>query len=481
MRGTVFLVMVMGLLLMAGCGGGGNSDNSTPTDPGGSTGGGASGGGITDTDDSCGASAQIDFVQEVTDSWYLWYDEMASVSKSDYDDPEAYLDALLAPMAADGRDPGFSFLTTITEDEARFTSGAYIGFGFRYTVTDADQFLMIDVFESGPAYAAGFRRGWELVAVDTGSGFETMESLVDRGASSEEVFGASELGVERGFRLVKEDEVLEVVVAKEELDPPALVDAPLLITRSGNTPVGYLNLRQFILSANDPLTAASLALKEAGVTDLVVDLRYNGGGLLSVADNMMDLLGGTAADGELAFQLAHNDKHADENARQQGFFDELAESVGLLRIAFITTGSSASASELVINSLAPHIEVVLVGSDTYGKAVGQYGFDLDGCDVRLRLVAFEIVNGEGQGGYYTGLYDTGRFTLCSAGDDYFRPFGDPEEASLKSALGWLNSGACPSSAGASALKSLRTRDRSGDPAWWRRAEWQPDGTDPFSK
>ena len=60
----------------------------------------------------------------------------------------------------------------------------------------------------------------------------------------------------------------------------------------------------------------------------------------------------------------------------------------------------------MINSLAPHVEVVLVGSDTRGKAVGQY-VDQPGCDARLRLVSFEILNGEGVGGYYTGLADTG--------------------------------------------------------------------------
>ena len=94
-----------------------------------------------------------------------------------------------------------------------------------------------------------------------------------------------------------------------------------------------------------------------------------------------------------------------------------------------------------------------MGEDTLGKAVGQYAFDQDRvspewsqCDTRLRLVTFEIVNGEGQGGYYTGLVDSGRFTLCPAVDDISRNFGDPEEASLSVALDWLNSGTCNAAA-----------------------------------
>ena len=110
-----------------------------------------------------------------------------------------------------------------------------------------------------------------------------------------------------------------------------------------------------------------------------------------------------------------------------------------LRIAFITRGGTASASELLINSLDPHIEVVLVGDDTYGKAVGQSAYDQSSeCETRLRLITFEIQNGLGQGGYYTGLYDSGRFDLCPAADDVTKPFGDVNEDSLATALAWFD-------------------------------------------
>ena len=93
-------------------------------------------------------------------------------------------------------------MTTITEDETNISSGAYVGFGFRSSSTSTQLFI-IDVFESGPAYAVGVRRGMELIAVDTGSGFETLDELRDRGASNEEIFGPSEAGVERGFRFTR--------------------------------------------------------------------------------------------------------------------------------------------------------------------------------------------------------------------------------------------------------------------------------------
>ena len=392
---------------------------------------------------ACGETLRKEWVGSVARDWYLWNDELAPVDPADYSTAQAYLNALTEPLAADGRDPGFSYLTTRQLDESQYTSGAYIGFGFRSGVGPEDALFLADVFESGPAWEAGLRRGMRVLEVDTGAGFETWQSLAERGATSSEVFGPAVLGTQRGFRLLDhDDEVLEVYIKKDELDPPAIASEPMLIDRPGRDPVGYLNFRQFTLSARLPLINASRFFREEGVTDYIIDLRYNGGGLLSIADVMLDLLGGNLADRQRSFFLSHNNWRADYNVYE--YFERFTESIEPLRFVFITTRGTASASELVINSLAPHVEVVLVGSDTRGKAVGQYAFDQPGCDARLRLVSFEILNGEEVGGYYTGLADTGRFTLCAAADDLSRPFTDPEEDSFGTALSWLEEGSCPS-------------------------------------
>ena len=169
------------------------------------------------------------------------------------------------------------------------------------------------------------------------------------------------------------------------------------------------------------------------MTDLIVDLRYTGGGLLRVADTLLNLLGGIRANFQRSYIVNYNQDLQSNN--YVGYFRTEPQSMIALRIAFITRGGTASASELLINSLDPHIEVVLVGDDTYGKAVGQSAYDQSSeCETRLRLITFEIQNGLGQGGYYTGLYDSGRFDLCPAADDVTRPFGDVNEDSLATAL-----------------------------------------------
>ena len=489
MKNWFVIGFVLFSLVACGGGGGGGSSSAPPPAPP-----------VADNDDSedtgeadaCGVPAQIDFVEAVTDSWYLWYDEMADVDKAGYESAQAYLDARLAPLIDEGRDRGFSYMTTITEDETSISSGAYIGFGFRSSSSSAGLFI-IDVFESGPAWAAGVRRGMELVAVDTGNGFETLEQLSEREATSEEIFGPSEVGVVRDFRFRQNGTEVEFSIAKDELEPPALAGEPLLIERSGLSPVGYLHLRQFINAALTPeegfssLTDASVLFKEASVTDLIIDLRYNGGGLLSVADTMLDLLAGLTALGEPSFKIQVNDQHPEFNEDEDnwGLFDELPETFSPIRIAFITSRSTASASELISNGLDPHLDVVMVGANTFGKQVGQGRWDMhegveglerEDCDVALRLTAFEIVNGENQGGYHqVGLDGTGRFTLCAAEDDISNPFGDPQEASVGAALDWLNTGSCPSSASGGS-NGVLAGQRLALPAWLE-AEYIPERID----
>ena len=400
-------------------------------------------------------ASQQEFVLSVAEDWYLWYDEMANVSPSDYDTAEAFLAALTAPLAADSRDPGFSYLTTRAEDEANFTSGAFVGFGFRFAIDDEGRYLISDAFEGGPAFEAGFVRGAELVAVDTGSGFTTMREFEEQGTGLDVIFGGNVDGLERSFRLRIDGELIDVTAAKTEVDVPPLAAAPRTIAREGLSPAGYIHLRSFTLTANSELESAFEELREAGVSDFIIDLRYNGGGLVEVAERFIDLLGGEIADGEIGYRLSHNAKRAEEN------FDytigSRTNSVSPLRIAFITSEATASASELLINSLSPFVEVALIGSDTSGKAVGQYAFDQTGCDTRLRLVSFETVNGEGFGGFYTGLVDTGRFTLCATDDTFTGAFGAPEEQLTSGALAWLGEGVCPSSVAPTSLSSRALR------------------------
>ena len=179
--------LVLSISVVACGGGGGGSSSPTPVAGGGTgsgsgSGSGSSGGGSTD---ACGADAQVQFVKEVSESYYYWYDELAQVDAEDYTDPSEYLSAIMQPIWTDGtgRDPGFSYLTTIEEDTQRFTSGTFYGYGVRYRIIN-NNFYFADSYEEGPAHTAGIRRGQRLLAVkrDGEADFETWDALVARNA-----------------------------------------------------------------------------------------------------------------------------------------------------------------------------------------------------------------------------------------------------------------------------------------------------------
>ena len=135
----------------------------------------------------------------------------------------------------------------------------------------------------------------------------------------------------------------------------------------------------------------------------MIDFRYNGGGLVSTAELMGDLLGGNRLSSDVfTFTRFRPSKSSNNETRR---FIVQSQSVSPVKIAFISTNATASASELVMNSFVPFLGVnaALVGSNTFGKPVGQIALDQTACDDRIRVVAFAKENAAGQGDYYSGL------------------------------------------------------------------------------
>jgi hypothetical protein len=158
------------------------------------------------------------------------------------------------------------------------------------------------------------------------------------------------------------------------------------------------------------------------------------------------------------YRVTNSARHATSNGT--AFFAPTASSVTAQRIAFVTTGASASASELVANVLEPHRPVAVVGSKTYGKPVGQRAFKVQGCETLVYLVSFRLENAQRDGDFYDGLPDAnGAFggPLCPAADDLEHDTWDEEEASTKAALHWLATDACPEAPSAPATSKLALR------------------------
>ena len=197
--------------------------------------------------------------------------------------------------------------------------------------------------------------------------------------------------------------------------------------------IGYIFFRNFVEPSYDALETAFTELSAARVDDLVLDLRYNGGGLVNVAQHLASYIGGRRTEGLVFAEYFHNDKNAFRNKAIR--FVPKAQRLTLDRLIVVTTHASASASELVINALRPFMPVVVVGATTYGKPVGQYGVAF--CDKLLAPVSFALRNADGQGDFFDGFAPD-----CPAPDDLGHQLGDAGEESLKEALTFATTNAC---------------------------------------
>lgn len=379
--------------------------------------------------------------------WYLFPELLAAASPASFSDLQSYLDARVAPARAQNRDRGFTFATSIAEENALIASGSSAGFGIRLSYdTAARRVFVAEAYEGASGLAAGLDRGSEIIAIGTtGANLQTVASLFASGGTQAVVnaIGPSTAGTVRVLRFVQPDgTTIERSITKTDfaLDPVSDRYGAVILNDGGKR-VGYLNLRTFIVAdAATQLRAAYAQFAAQGVTELIIDLRYNGGGLVGVADTMGDLMGAGRI-GQVWSRTVLRASKSDRNEVRT--FRSEVNAIAPTRIAFITTGSSASASELVTNSMIPYLgsNMALVGSNSFGKPVGQFGFDLPTCDLRVRAVTFQTLNANNQGNYFTGLASVVPNT-CRAGDDLLRPFGDPREASIAAALDFLGGRTC---------------------------------------
>ncbi len=422
---------LLGALLtsIAGCGGGGDDG----------------GGGRTAI--SCGEGELKQFVLATSRDWYLFPELLpATVDTASFATAQDLLDHLTATARAEGKDRYFSYLTTRTEENSLLGEGEFIGFGLRTRTDPGPRPFIVEVFESSPAAEGGVERGDEIIEVDLddGNGYVPVSELLADGSTISDALGPSEVGVERGLKLARlgEAQPVEVRMVKRTvtIDPVSDIYGWAVLPLAGTAGVGYVNLRTYISTADTQLRDAFAELRARDLDYYIVDLRYNGGGLVRIAELMNDLFGAERSTTDVQLRMLHNAaRSAAEDVTRS--FEPQPQSVRPVRIAFLTTDATASASEINVNSMAPWVEVAIVGDDTYGKPVGQLAFDLTGCDDRLRLVSFRTANALDQGDYYGGLAATLDFA-CAAPDTIEQALGDPAEGMVSAALYWLANGAC---------------------------------------
>lgn len=460
-RSTVALAIVALLSACGGSGGGGatavgGGTSVTPTPTPTPT-------ASPPTTGACSLRSRQDWVLAQMREWYLYPETLpAAPNPASYSNLDDWTDALTATARGQGRDRYFTYVTSIAEENAFYNSGSSAGFGFRLGADASTRRAgILEAFEGAPALAAGLDRGTEILAIGTSeSNLRTVSDIIAAEGTGgiNNALGPSNPGVTRVLRVSDAAGTRNVTLAKADYDiAPVSSRTGVRVLDGPNGKVGYVNLRTFINPAEPALKSAFAQFKAQGVRDLIIDLRYNGGGLLSVAGVLGDLIGGGRSSSDVQSKVVFRPEKSAQNETR--YFNQLAETVTPRRIAFIGTGGTASASELVINAMIPYLnaDVALIGTNTYGKPVGQIALDKTECDDRLRVIAFSVRNRDNQGDYYSGLAPYLKAT-CQAIDDPSRPLGDPAEASVRTALGFIGGQSCtPIAPGTAALSASAER------------------------
>lgn len=379
--------------------------------------------------EECSISEQNRYVYEVMQDRYYWDQEIPVVNDlAGFPSPESLLDFIK-------HDPPdrFSYIADAQTFSSLISDAEYTGLGFSFVVESNSAAVLRFVYADSPAGKAGLQRGDRILEID-GTAVSTIANN-NRWANA---FGADQAGTLVEL-LVRHKDATETrySIEKGTVKINTVLDSRVL--QNGSESIAYLAFKSFLSPSFSELDQAFSSFQSAHTAPrkMVVDLRYNGGGLISVARTLAAYLYPNGHNQPMG-EVRHNSRYSHEN--ETLFFASPAHSLELDEIIFITTGSTASASEMVINALRPFVDVKLVGSRTNGKPVGMYGRKF--CDKNLLAIEFSLFNAVGEGDYFEGLGFDESGADCPANDDLSHNLGNPDEAMLEQALGLLSGQGC---------------------------------------
>ncbi|HSD19843.1 MAG TPA: S41 family peptidase [Anaeromyxobacter sp.] len=395
------------------------------------------------------------------DELYLWYREVPDPNPAPYSTAVSYFDVLKTPaVTASGRPKDrFHFAYPTDVWVALSQSGVEAGYGVQWMILapyPPRRIVAAYVEPGSPGAVAGIARGTEVLAVDgvdlvSGADVDTLNAgLFPSSAGATHGLTISD---RFGTRTVA---VTSAYVEGTPVPPPRTVS-------TGSGTVGYVLFNDHFATAEAQLVAAIEQLRGAQVDDLVLDLRYNGGGYLAIASELAYMIAGpTATAGKVFEQLVFNDKVIVRDpitgeplapmpflATTQDFSSPggaALPALGLDRVFVLTGSGTCSASESIINGLRGiGVQVIQIGATTCGKP---YGFSpSDNCGTTYFAIQFQGVNEQGFGSYGDGFVPGGSGAAgvpgCAVADDFGHDLGDPAEARLAAALAYRATGRCP--------------------------------------
>jgi carboxyl-terminal processing protease len=407
-----------------------------------------------------------------TNDLYLWFSEVPDQDPASFASDATYFDALkTSATTASGKPKDrFHFTYPTATWEALSQSGVQAGYGANFVIIAAvpPREVVVAYTEPGSPAAlapASLARGAQLLTVDgvdlVNANDQTSINTLNAGLSPQTVGETHTFSIED---LGSTTPRTVTLVSANITETP--VQNVLTIPTAGVGLVGYMLFNDHIATAESELVAAFNQLKTAGVHDLVLDIRYNGGGFLDIASEVAYMIAGPTPTAGQTFELQQfNSKNPTVNpvtqtaivplgfhTTTQGFSvtaGQALPSLNLSRVFVLTSGSTCSASESIINSLqGVNLQVIQIGSTTCGKPYGFY--PADNCAVTYFSIQFQDTNAKGFGDYPDGFTPQNTVATegvlvpgCSVADDFTHSLGDPTEGLLASALSYGATGVCP--------------------------------------
>jgi C-terminal processing protease CtpA/Prc len=282
------------------------------------------------------------------------------------------------------------------------------------------------IYSGSQLYKAGVRRGWIVKKINDSDAGQALVS-----GKYNDLIGLPVPGKINIFDFERPDgSSIRISDSKTSFSVNSVLLADTLHLSSGIT--GHLVLESFINPTVTELNNAFAYFKAVGVKDLILDLRYNSGGYLYIAQTLASYIAGEGFTGTVFAKLKYNGKHNDVNSNFN--FQSTYFPLNLSRVAVITTRTTASASEAVMNGLRSNIEVVSIGDTTDGKPSGMDGWNV-GDKYYFWPVTFLMVNSKDEGNYFSGIAPA-----KIVNDDITHDFNNREELCLKEAIHYLETG-----------------------------------------
>ena len=415
---------------------------------------------------------ELNWLRSWTNDLYLWFDEVQDQNPASFTTDASYFTALKTTALTASGNPKdkFHFTYTTTTWESLSQSGIQAGYGANFDVIAATppRSVVVAYTEPGSQAAsapASLSRGAAILDIDgvdlVNATDQTSVDALNAGLSPQTV------GESHSFTIRDPGSVasrtITLVSANVTTHP---VQNTHTITAPNGALVGYMLFNDHLETSESALVTAFTQLQSAGVQDLVLDIRYNGGGLLDIASEVAYMVAGPASTTGQTFELTQfNSKHqtADPvtgaaitpvgfHSTAQGFSvpsGQALPTLNLHRVFVLTTSATCSASEAIINSLrGVDVQVIQVGSTTCGKPYGFY--PADNCGVTYFSIQFKGVNAKGFGDYTDGFTPANALATegvplagCSVADDFTHALGNSAEGLLASALAYQATGVCP--------------------------------------